>query len=95
MDESATGSANPFWHDASAGSGHAAWYDPAVHFPPHPPSIAPGVAAFIWAVVFGVFVWIGLLAIGAPLGTSVAFGALTVFLSFVIIRVRGSDAARS
>jgi len=66
-----------------------------VHFPPNPPSIDPGVSAFLWAVLFGVFVWIGLRAIDVPQGTSAAFGALTVFLSFLIIRLRGSDAPRS
>lgn len=61
---------------------------------PSPPSLDPGVSAFLWAVVFGAFVWVGLLAIGAPQGTSVAFGALTLFLSFLIVRLRGSGAPR-
>ena len=61
-----------------------------MHFPPNPPSIDPGVSAFLWGVVFGFFVWIGLEAIGAPGGTAALFGALTLAVSFVIIRTTGT-----
>jgi len=56
-----------------------------------PPSIDPGVIAFIWAVVLGAFIYFGLLAVGA----SGAFAFVIAFLSFAAIwffvRLRGED----
>ncbi len=65
-----------------------------MHFPPNPPSIDPGISAFIWGVVFGVFVWLGLRAVGAPQATSAIFAALTLVASFLLIRTRGAGSRR-
>ena len=59
------------------------------HF--RPPSIDPGVMAFVWAVLLGAYVYWGLLAIGA----SGAFAFVIAFLSFaaiwLFVRLRGED----
>jgi hypothetical protein len=60
---------------------------------PHfrPPSIDPGVMAFVWAVLLGAFVYYGLLAIGA----SGAFAFVLAFVAFaaiwLFVRLRGED----
>jgi hypothetical protein len=56
-----------------------------------PPSIDPGVMAFVWAVLLAAYVYFGLLAVGA----SGAFAFVIAFLSFaaiwLLIRLRGED----
>ena len=57
----------------------------------HPPSIDPGVMAFVWAVLLSAYIYFGLLAIG----TSGAFAFVIAFLSFAgiwfFVRLRGED----
>jgi len=57
----------------------------------HPPSIDPGVMAFVWAVLLGAYIYFGLLAVGA----SGAFAFVIALLSFAAIwffvRLRGED----
>jgi hypothetical protein len=68
-------------------------YDRRMHI--HPPSIDPGVMAFVWAVLLAAYVYFGLLAIGA----SGAFAFVIAFLSFAAIwffvRLRGEDRPRA
>lgn len=77
MNETASGSANPFK------------LADAMHI--HPPSIDPGVSAFVWAVILGAYIYFGLLAVGA----SGAFAFVVAFVSFAAIwffvRLRGED----
>ena len=47
-----------------------------MHF--HPPSIAPGVTALVWAVLLGAYIYFGLVAVGAA-------GI------WLLVRVRGSE----
>jgi hypothetical protein len=56
------------------------------------PSFSRGVIAFIWALVFGVYVWLGGLAVGVNGGTAFIFGAVTGFLVFVLVMAFGADA---
>jgi hypothetical protein len=56
-----------------------------------PPSIDPGVTSFIWALVLGLFVWSGLLAIGVSQGTALIFGVLSFGAIFLFVRLRGTD----
>jgi hypothetical protein len=56
-----------------------------------PPSIDPGVTSFIWALVFGLFVWGGLLSIGISQGTSLVLGLLSFGATFLFVRLRGGD----
>jgi hypothetical protein len=56
-----------------------------------PPSIDPGVTSFIWALVFGLFIWLGLLAIGVSKPTAFIIGLLAFGASFLLIRLRGGN----
>jgi ABC-type nickel/cobalt efflux system permease component RcnA len=56
-----------------------------------PPSIDPGVMSFIWALVLGLYVWAGLLAIGISQGTALVLGLLSFGAIFVFVRLQGGD----
>ena len=63
---------------------------------PHlrPPSIAPGVTAFIWGLLLGVFIWAGLLAVAVSGATSFIVGAVSGAAIFLYVRVYGGDEPR-
>ncbi len=54
--------------------------------PFRPPSIAPGVTAFLWALAFAVYVWAFMLGVGVSNALSVITGALVLGAAFVYIR---------
>jgi hypothetical protein len=56
------------------------------------PSIDQGVQAFVWAVVFFLYLWLGSLAVGFPGGTSFVLSLLAGAAVFLLVRVRGGDA---
>lgn len=56
------------------------------------PSVAPGVSAFLWALAFGVIVWLFMLGIGSSQAMSVLLGALTLGTAFLYIRKAGTKA---
>ena len=56
------------------------------------PSFSRGVVAFIWARVFGLYVWLGGLAVGVNGGTAFVFGAVTGFLVFLLVMAFGAGA---
>jgi hypothetical protein len=56
------------------------------------PAISRGVVAFIWALVFGAYVWLGGLAVGVHGGTAFIFGAVLGFLVFVLVMAYGAGA---
>ena len=56
------------------------------------PAISRGVGALIWALVFGVYVWLGGLAVGVHGGTAFIFGAVLGFLVFLLVMAFGADA---
>jgi hypothetical protein len=60
---------------------------------PHlrPPAISHGVVSFIWALVFGLYIWLGGLAVGVNGGVSFIFGAVIGFLVFLAVMVYGAD----
>jgi hypothetical protein len=51
-----------------------------------PPSIDRGVTSFIWAVALGLFIWVGLLAIGVSKPTAFIIGLLSVGGIFLFVR---------
>lgn len=53
------------------------------------PSVAAGVSAFLWSLVFAVCVWLFLLGIGSSRAMSVLVGLLTLCGSFLYIRTSG------
>jgi len=62
----------------------------AVHL--RAPSFSRGVIAFIWALVFGLYVWLGGLAVGVNGGTAFIFGAVTGFRGLSAVMAFGADA---
>ena len=55
------------------------------------PAVAPGVTAFIWAIVLALYIWVGLLAIGTSQPTAFIVAAVAAFFIFLFVRLRGSD----
>ncbi len=56
------------------------------------PSIDKGVQAFLWALVFFLFMWLGSLAIDLPGGTSFVVSLVAAAAIFLFVRTRGSAA---
>ncbi|HMI99221.1 MAG TPA: hypothetical protein VK488_05255 [Gaiellaceae bacterium] len=59
-----------------------------------PPSIDKGVAAFLWAFGFFLYIWLGMLAVGVGKGTSFILAAVTAGAIFLYIRIYGEDRTR-
>src|SRR3954453_21130094 len=49
------------------------------------PSFSRGVTAFIWALVFGLYIWLGGVAVGVPGGPAFIFGAIVGFLLVLLV----------
>jgi hypothetical protein len=53
------------------------------------PSVAAGVSSFLWALAFGLCVWLFLLGIGSSRAMAVLLGLLTFCATFLFIRLGG------
>ncbi len=62
---------------------------------PRPPHMSPGTQAFIWALVFAVYVWAFMVGIGNSEGMAALLGALVGGAVFLLVRHYGEDLARS
>jgi purine-cytosine permease-like protein len=58
---------------------------------PNPPSIDPGVMAFVWALLLAVFVYFGLKAVGASAAFSIVLALLAFAAIWLFVRLRGED----
>ena len=58
------------------------------------PAFSPGSSAFVWGLVLGTYIFIGLLAIGISKPTSLVTGILGGFLIFFYVRLKGADQLR-
>ena len=58
------------------------------------PSIDPGVTSFLWALIFFLFLWFGMLAVGVSEGTALLFALVAAFLIFVFVRTQGAGRER-
>ena len=58
------------------------------------PSIDRGVQSFIWAVVFFLFLYLGLVAIAVAKGTALVISLVSAFVIFLLVRTRGDDDPR-
>ena len=55
------------------------------------PSIDRGVQSFIWAVVFFLFLYFGMVAIAVTKGTALVISLVVGFLVFLLVRTRGGN----
>ena len=55
------------------------------------PSIDQGVHAFVWSVVFFLFMWLGALAIDVPGGTAFVISLVAGAAIFLFVRTRGGS----
>jgi hypothetical protein len=97
VDETATGSANfflvrPMLRRADSGSTTIAAM-PLPH-PPRPPSIDQGVIAVIWAVGLGIYIYFGLLAVGASGATAIVIALVSFAGIWLLVRLRGEEPVR-
>ncbi len=83
MDESATGSVNS-WSNAFLQSG----YGGAMHL--RLPSVDRGVHSFVWAVVFFLVLYFGMVAVDVSKATALIISLLSAFLIFLFVRTRGT-----
>jgi hypothetical protein len=60
-----------------------------------PPSVAHGVISLIWGLAIGLFIWIGLLAIGIHQATAFILAVLSACGIYVFVRICGADRPRS
>jgi hypothetical protein len=61
---------------------------------PRPPSIDHGVISFLWGVGLGLYVWLGLLAVGVSGATAFIFGLISAFCIFLLVRILGEQQLR-
>jgi hypothetical protein len=59
-----------------------------------PPSIDHGVISFLWAVGLGLYLWLGMLAVGVSHATAFILAAVAAFLIFLYVRVYGEEEPR-
>ena len=56
-----------------------------------PPSVDHGVQSFLWAIVFFLFLWFGMLAVGVSGGAAFMLALICAALIFLFVRVFGED----
>ena len=59
-----------------------------------PPSIDHGITSFLWALFFGLFIWIGGRAVGFSGAVTFIAGAVVGFVTFLFVRVYGEEEPR-
>ena len=89
MDESATGSVNFFGPEcASRGATvPSPGYSSGMHL--RMPSIDRGVQSFLWALLFFVVMYFGMVALDIRKGTALLLSLVSSFLIFLYVRTRG------
>jgi hypothetical protein len=55
------------------------------------PSIDHGVVSFLWGAGLGLYIWIGMLAVGVSKATAFILAAVAAFLIFLYVRIYGED----
>ena len=59
------------------------------------PSIDQGVQAFVWSLVFFLFMWLGALAVDVPGGVAFVVSLVVAAAIFLFVRTRGGAAPSS
>jgi hypothetical protein len=88
VDESATGSVNSFLVRNAARRDTRSTRIAPMHL--RPPSIDRGVQAFLWALVFFLVLYFGMVAVEVAKGTAIVLSLVASFLIFLFIRTRGA-----
>jgi hypothetical protein len=57
------------------------------------PSIDQGVQAFVWAALFFVILWLGMLAVGVAGGTALILSLVSSGAIFLFVRLRGGTSS--
>jgi hypothetical protein len=91
VDETATGSANFFGPFRSCGTATSGSSRIAAMHPPRPPSIDQGVIALLWAIGLGIYIYFGLLAVGASGATAIVIALVSFAGIWLLVRLRGED----
>jgi polyisoprenoid-binding protein YceI len=55
----------------------------------HEPIVDPGISSFLWALIFFLFLWFGMAAVGVSRGTALIIALLASFLIFLFVRTHG------
>jgi hypothetical protein len=55
------------------------------------PAMDQGVKAFLWALFFFLYLWLGMLAVGVSQATAFILAALAALLIFLFVRICGED----
>jgi purine-cytosine permease-like protein len=55
------------------------------------PSIDKGVQSFLWAVVFSLYLFFGMKAIGIESAVALVVSLVAGFLIFLLVRTRGNE----
>ena len=58
------------------------------------PAIAPGVQAFIWALIFAVYIWAFSVGVGVDSAVAGIVGAVAGAAVFMLVRLYGEDLTR-
>jgi hypothetical protein len=58
------------------------------------PSFDRGLTSFLWAFGLGLYLWLGMLAIGIGGATAFIFAALAAGVIFLYVRIYGEDEVR-
>jgi len=58
------------------------------------PSIHPGVQAFLWALVFTIYMWLFMLAVGVDGAVSAIVAVVAGAGCFLLVRLYGEDITR-
>jgi hypothetical protein len=59
-----------------------------------PPSIDQGVIALVWAVGLAVFIYFGLIAVGASGAFAIVIALVSLAAIWLLVRLRGEDVPR-
>lgn len=58
------------------------------------PSIDRGVTSFLWAFGLGLYLWLGMLAVGVEGATAFIMSILAACVIFLVVRLYGGDEVR-
>ena len=55
----------------------------------HEPIVDPGVSSFVWALVFFLYLWLGMAAVGVSQGAALTLALVASFFVFLLVRTHG------